>query len=408
MRVVLLCDYGDVVGGAEKVAISSAKALASAGVPTHFLAGCGPLSPDLVGRSDLTASTVFPDNPHETWPKVRALANTLWSEPSRQHVREVLANYDPRETIVHAHSFGAVISSGALGMALDLGFRVALTLHDYGFACPAQVQYDYRKGAICTKAGLSLPCVLRNCTFKSYVAKARLVMRSLYMVHKAGLHDRLRAFVTISELSESVLRPYFSPEAFVRRVPNPIDVEQGERIAAESGESFVFVGRLVYEKDPVLLARAARAVGASAAFVGDGIEKETLRRDFPEFTVTGWVRPEEVGGWLERARALVLTSRWYENSPLVVFEALSRGLPAIVADTCAAREYIVDGENGFIFRCADADDLADKLRQLQDDATAERMSRAAYERYWSEPLTLERHVERLRQFYADLLVWPNY
>ncbi|MBZ0212468.1 MAG: glycosyltransferase family 4 protein [Nitrospirae bacterium] len=401
-NAVILCDYGDIVGGAEKVAIASALGLARRGVNVTYLAGCGPAA-ETFADSGVTVRTVFEQNPFDWMPKEKALANTVRSKPSEAAVRDVLGSLDPRSTVVHAHSFLAVLSSAAVGTALDLGFRTAMTCHDYGLSCPSQVQYDFRRKAICEVPGLGFRCLTRNCTQKTYVSKARLIARGTYLARVARLPQRLRWIVTISDLSERVLQPTFATGAHVTRIPNPIEVAKEARVPAERGAMLAYVGRLVEEKDPLLFAEAARRAKAPALFIVDGPLADRLRREYPECEVTGWLAPAEVKERLAAARALVLPSRWYENSPLVVFEALGQGLPVVVADTCAAREYVESGVTGSVFPSGDANALATTLAEYADDATVSARSRLAYDRYWSDPPTPERHVGRLLELYERML-----
>ena len=121
---------------------------------------------------------------------------------------------------------------------------------------------------------------------------------------------------------------------------------------------------------------------------------------------------------MRRARALVFPSVWYEGQPLTVYEALACGAPVIVSDACAGREAVADGETGVWFRSGDPDDLAAHLRRLTDDGLAARamieemrqfdglaarMGRAAHERYWAAPLTLDAHLDRLEAVYGTVL-----
>ena len=124
---------------------------------------------------------------------------------------------------------------------------------------------------------------------------------------------------------------------------------------------------------------------------------------YPEAKVLGWQKPEAARAALRKARALVFPSLWYEGQPLTVLEAKASGTPVVVSDVCAGRESIVDGEMGLWFKSGDADDLARALVALKDDATVRRMSKAAYEDYWRDPPTLERHIERLLAVYATML-----
>ena len=108
----------------------------------------------------------------------------------------------------------------------------------------------------------------------------------------------------------------------------------------------------------------------------------------------------EVHERLRAARALVFPSVWYEGQPLTVLESLAMGTPVIVSDLCAGREAVEDGVSGLWFKSGDVVSLAGAMTQLADDATARRMSLAAYNLFWADALTLDRHLDKLAIVYA--------
>src|SRR5690606_19708897 len=73
----------------------------------------------------------------------------------------------------------------------------------------------------------------------------------------------------------------------------------------------------------------------------------------------------------------------------VVLEALASGIPAVVVDRGGPRDLILPGENGYVARANDPDDIAGRLEPLlRDRALRERLGRAARasavaERSWS-------------------------
>jgi glycosyltransferase involved in cell wall biosynthesis len=78
----------------------------------------------------------------------------------------------------------------------------------------------------------------------------------------------------------------------------------------------------------------------------------------------------KMGGELDRAGVarvlantdlLVVPSLWFENSPLVILEALASRTPLLVSDLGGMAELVEDGVSGFHFALGDAQDLAAKL-----------------------------------------------
>ena len=71
-----------------------------------------------------------------------------------------------------------------------------------------------------------------------------------------------------------------------------------------------------------------------------------------------------MGQILQEMDLLVIPSRWYENSPLVLLNALATHTPVLVADVAGMTEFLIPGLNGDSFERGNVDDLELKLRNL--------------------------------------------
>jgi glycosyltransferase involved in cell wall biosynthesis len=197
--------------------------------------------------------------------------------------------------------------------------------------------------------------------------------------------------------------PHLPPQARTRLVPNPIEIERLPAVDVTRNREVVMIGRLAPEKGPRLLAQAAKATGVPVRFIGDGPEAAALRAMDPDAAFSaGWVDRAGVLAALDQARALVLPSVLYETQGLVVSEAMARGVPVIVSDGCAARDAVVPGETGLLFRSGDAADLARQL-SLLDDERVGKMGRAAYARYWAAPQTPATYLEQVLAVFQETL-----
>ncbi len=401
---VILCDFADISGGAAAVALQSARALAARGHEVTVFSAVGPVSPALVDVPRLRVVCLGQEEIVKDPNRLRAMTRGMWNRPAAAALREVLRDKDPRRTIVHAHLWMKALSPSVFPVVTRGGFPLVVTLHDFFIACPNGGFYEYPRQVICKRKPLSVSCLKCQCDRRSYAQKLWRVWRLILQRYDAGLPERASHFVGVSGFSLDILRPYLPARVPATVVRNPVDcADLGPAPVAEN-DVFVFAGRLVPEKGPRLFAQAARAAGVRAVFVGDGELRAELARDFPEATITGWQTPAEVNGWLRRARALVFASTWYETLGLVVIEAAANGVPTVVADGCAASEFVADGERGRHFQHGSADALAARLAELRDDpAGAARMGRAAYDWYWRRPWNAEAHVEELLAVYDQVL-----
>ena len=64
---------------------------------------------------------------------------------------------------------------------------------------------------------------------------------------------------------------------------------------------------------------------------------------------------------------LVIPSRWCENSPLVLLDALATHTPVIVSDTPGLTEFVEEDRNGYRFTLGSAGHLEKVMRKFIDD-----------------------------------------
>jgi glycosyltransferase involved in cell wall biosynthesis len=128
-----------------------------------------------------------------------------------------------------------------------------------------------------------------------------------------------------------------------------------------------------------------------------------LRAAGDAVVMAGRYEAHELPQLMQQIDWVVVPSRWWENSPLVIQEAFAHGRPVICSDIGGMAEKIVDGVNGLHFRVGDAISLAETIRTAVRDE--ELWSRLREE--ISPPHSMDKHVRRLEGIYNDLLARPD-
>lgn len=100
---------------------------------------------------------------------------------------------------------------------------------------------------------------------------------------------------------------------------------------------------------------------------------------------------------------LIVPSIWYENSPLVIQEALITGTPVIASRIGGIPELIEDGVNGFLFEPDNADDLYDKVTTIiKNPSLIEKMKQEM-----RAPKSIEENMKEIEKIYHRFVSGRN-
>ena len=155
------------------------------------------------------------------------------------------------------------------------------------------------------------------------------------------------------------------------------------------------------------LARASSAAGQPFRYsvAGTGPDIEALRALAAELGVTGsvdlrgWTEPDDLRSLMRSADALIHPSPVPDPFPNAVLEGMAAGMVVFGSDVSgSALDRIDHGDNGFIHRAGDVEDLAAQLAALlRDPGLCARMGPKASARAAEWPL--ERGVSTIRSLF---------
>jgi glycosyltransferase involved in cell wall biosynthesis len=202
----------------------------------------------------------------------------------------------------------------------------------------------------------------------------------------AWLADRVLA---PSEITAGELRRDYAVWR-VSVVPNstePADQESEAVPVARHGSTALFVGRLRVRKGLEVALHAMASLDSSEfeprlVIAGDGEHRSRLERIARELELGDRARflgrqsREEVQNLMNSAAVLVVPSL-YEGMPLVILEAMQRGLAVIASVVSGIPEVVVDGETGWLVPCEDPVALAEALEAAFGDPVEARRRGAA-------------------------------
>ena len=179
--------------------------------------------------------------------------------------------------------------------------------------------------------------------------------------------------------SARILEAHGIPAARIFSPPNLYDpAAYAPDPSVQQDIDVLFVGNLVAVKrldrlfDAVALL-SGRRPDLRVSLVGDGVLRGELEARAARLGLSGRVRFEgarpfeEVVRWLRRARLMVMTSEM-EGLPQAMIEAMSCGVPVIIAETGDVTTLARHGENAWIVKPPAPEAFAEAIDRLLGDA----------------------------------------
>ncbi len=402
-KVVVMTDTSWPLGGAEAMALLSARVMADAGIPVVFIAGDDASKCPLIDNKNIEIIALG-GAPLLDRAWAEAGLDGLHNARAKKLIETFIAERDTPGTVYHLHNWSQIFSPSIFQALAPVSSRLFISAHDFAIACPNLSYSNYQNnGAICTLKPLSMACIGTHCDRRAYSHKLWRVTRSLALRLNAGF-ARTKALI-------GIIHPFMFewyerggiPKERIRVVRNPVNPFREARVEAENNRDFFFIGRLVSEKGPDLAAEAARMAGVPIRIIGDGDLRETMQAQYPEAKFEGWRNHAQIGELLKDARCVIVPSRLPETFTLVAHEALRSGIPVIAFNDVDGVEMAELG-GAIVVPPREAASLAGAIQQMKDDAAVRTMSEIAYREGHRFSNTNDSWRDTLLGYYSELLI----
>lgn len=157
-----------------------------------------------------------------------------------------------------------------------------------------------------------------------------------------------------------------------------IDIDRRIKPQRSKGSKIVFgyIGQIAPHKGVHLLVEAFNQLDQNKfqlEIFGDTRQSvaytNTLKSRSSGFAVEfkGTFNLSEIEDVLSSIDVLVVPSTWYENSPLILLQALASHTPCIISNVEGMTEFVTEGVSGFYFKRGVSEDLFLKMKMFQDN-----------------------------------------
>ncbi len=390
-------------GGAEAYMEDLADLQIAAGHTVSFFGMAHPLNTHLDYAAHYPDDIEFEPPPARLSERVRGVARMLYSTSASRGMEAVMADFRP--DVVHMHNIYHQLSPSVLRPVARRSTPVVMTLHDYKLACPTYRFLDHGNLCQACLGGHFHQAVVRRCKDGS-LASSAVMAGELFLHTVTRAYAPVGIFICPSQFLEGRMRAAGVFPKRLRHVPHFIETA-GLQLKSAPGGGVMVAGRLSPEKGVDVAIRAVgRMDGVMLDIAGTGPEEGSLR-SLAESVAPGRVRfhglvdKAEVERLMLTSSVVAVPSRWYENQPMVVLEALARGVPVVGSALGGMPELIEPGVTGDLVPPNDPDALGRALLPYATDPQRgfgmRDRARAGIEMEFSP----RRHLERIDAMYAE-------
>lgn len=383
MRILLVNKFHYLRGGSEKYYFELARLLKSKGHTVGFFSM----------KHEENITTGDPEYFVEeidlnTGSKLKAL-DVIYSQENKRLMAKALEEFKP--DIVHINNFQRQLSASIIDAIKEKNIPIVMTAHDLNPICPASIMlYNGEVCDDCITKGYS-QCIKKKCVKGSTLKSTLGVMEKKYY----DIHKVFRKIDCIISPSEFIKNQLVNGKLKYNEIVTLHNfVNESERNEYVLGDYAFYLGRLSKEKGILNLIEAIGDIpDAKLLIAGDGPERERIEAYISEhkldgrITILGYQNQDSIHKYITNSRFVVIPSICNENCPYSVLEAMEIGKPIVASRIGGIPELIADGENGYLYKADDINELKEKLTLLLDDDekvnSFAQKSRELYESYYS-------------------------
>ncbi|MBR6329167.1 MAG: glycosyltransferase [Lachnospiraceae bacterium] len=241
---------------------------------------------------------------------------------------------------------------------------------------PALLELDFLKGRL---DGYNRR---RNAAASSFLAALAAPSRYMLKAHNiAGIRGR----------------------SFNEIIYNAVDMKPvpvTEDLASQKDNMVLYAGELSEKKGIRTLIEAMEGLeGVRLLLIGRGDLEAELKRD-GRAELIGWMEREELFGYMKKAKAVILPSKWNEPFGRILIEAICSGTIAIGSDKGGIPE-VLDHSEDHIFKSGDADALRRLIKRVMSLSSSEYAEEIGRQQHMASVFSDDIYTDNWERFFLQ-------
>ena len=302
--------------------------------------------------------------------KIKILFNLFFSFSTFFEIDKIIK--DKKPDLAHIHNIYPIISPSIYFVLKKYKIPIIHTIHNFRFFCSNG--FCLKNGKICIKCETNSIKNIFNICSKEKKEYDFLLKIIIYITRLFNLFKKIDFFIVPSDFIKNKLLSIgiSASKVVIKRYSIEIPDRSSYLIRKDLLNYFIFVGRLSEEKGITQLVDAFKLLDPIKLIVlGDGPLKEELiiklkNENINNVQLMGYIKGEQKQLFISKSLALIIPSIWFEIGPLTAVESLSLGVPIIVNNVGATKEFLINNYNGFLYEADKADSLRNVILKLID------------------------------------------
>lgn len=314
------------------------------------------------------------------WQKTFSQRFSLSHHGNAARVRAALEIFEPDLIYVHKMADLEVIET-----LVRSGIPLVRMVHDHDIYCMRSYKYHYFSRKICTRA--AGPFCVYGCgaflkrnrgpgfpvKFVSYEDQKKEI----------ALNQQFDRMIVVTQyMKEELLLNGFSPEKIEIHPPVPRMGDPNLRSDFSERNLIVYAGQIIRGKGVDILLRSLKRLNVpfECIILGEGSHRPYCERLSKKLKLDdrvrfiGFVPQEELKNFYRECTVVAISSVWPEPFATIGMEAMRYGIPVVAFDAGGIKDWLIDGQNGFLVPWMDQEQYAARLEQLlKDKALAREM-----------------------------------
>ena len=324
-------------------------------------------------------------------------------------VKKALADFSPDAVYVHKMADLSVIQT-----LVESGIPLLRMVHDHDIYCMRSYKYNYFNREICTRAASPyciFPClatIVKNPGGKlpvkwvSYSEKKREI----------ALNRRFdRMVVVTTYMRDELLKNGFDTARIEIHAPVPRMGDPNLRSSFSDRNLIIYAGQIIRGKgvDVLLEALARVKTKFECVILGDGNHKaycEELSKKLglaDRVTFKGFIPQEELKNYYRECSVVALSSLWPEPIATIGLEVMRYALPVVAFDAGGIKDWLLDGQNGYLVPWMDRAAFAARVDQLLQNKPLARQLGEAGLKLVSERYDFDTYIGDLENMFTRVI-----